>query len=574
MKDELGRRRRRHRGVTLSRRSFLAAMAGGTATCALPHLARPMAKQAEGRPPNIVLIMTDDQGYGDLGCHGNDRIKTLNLDRLASQSVEMTQFHVCPVCSPTRACLMTGRYNYRTGVVDTYMGRSMMHSDEVTIAEILGAAGYRTGIFGKWHLGDNYPLRSMDQGFHESLVHNGGGIGQPSDPPGNTYFDPVLQHNGKAVKNKGYCTDIFTDAAIRFIEQNRNRPFFAYLSTNAPHTPLQIADSYVAPYRDRGLDETTAKVYGMVTNIDDNVGRLLDKLSALNLDQNTIVIFMTDNGPQQNRYNADMRGRKGTVYQGGIRVPFFMRWTGRLKAGKKVDRIAAHIDILPTLLDASGVSKPADLSFDGASLLPLLKGEGPQWPDRTLYFQWHRGDEPELFRASAARSQRYKLVNGKELYDLVADRGERNDIAARQPDIVNRMRRGYEEWFRDVSATRGYDPPRIHLGTPFENPVILTRQDWRGPRAGWGANSVGYWEAKVARSAKYKVRLRFRAPKQSAKAHFRLHDVTLSKPLKEGATSCVFESVALNAGEARLEAWIETSEKTVGVSYVDVQRLD
>jgi arylsulfatase A-like enzyme len=573
MKHGRSTSRHQHQPNPITRREFVRIVSGGAAGLTMAPLAPAIGRLSTTNRPNIVLIMTDDQGYGDLGCHGNDKIRTPNLDHFASHSVEMTQFHVCPVCSPTRACLMTGRYNYRTGVVDTYMGRSMMHSDEVTIAEILAAAGYRTGIFGKWHLGDNYPLRSIDQGFHESLVHNGGGIGQPSDPPGNTYFDPVLQHNGKAVKKKGYCTDIFTNAAIRFIEQNRTRPFFAYLSTNAPHTPLQIADSYVAPYRAMGLDETTAKVYGMVTNIDDNIGRLLDKLTALNLNENTIVIFMTDNGPQQNRYNAGMRGRKGTVYQGGIRVPFFMRWTGSLQPGKKVDRIAAHVDILPTLLDASGVSKPADLSLDGVSLLPLLKGNGPQWPDRTLFFQWHRGDEPELFRACAARSQRYKLVNGKELYDLVVDPGERNDIAAQQPDIVNRMRKDYEEWFRDVSATRGYDPPRIHLGTRFENPVILTRQDWRGPRAGWGANSVGYWEVKVARSAQYDVRLRFRTPKQSAKAHFRLHDVTLSKPLKEGATSCVFESVALKAGDARLEAWIETGGKTIGVSYVDVTHL-
>jgi len=549
-------------------------MAAGAAAVALPSGARARGAAAGGRRPNVVLIITDDQGYGDLGHHGNDKIKSPNLDRLARQSVEFTRFYVCPVCSPTRASLMTGRYNYRTGVVDTYLGRSMMYSDEVTMAELFVGAGYCTGIFGKWHLGDNYPLRSIDQGFQESLVHKGGGIGQPSDPPGNRYFDPILQHNGRAKKYRGYCTDIFTNAAIDFIENNRNRPFFVYLSTNAPHTPLQIDEAYVAPYRAMGLDDTTAKIYGMVTNIDENVGRLLEKLRELHLEEDTILIFLTDNGPQQNRYNCGLRGRKGSVYEGGIRVPFFVRWSGTLKAGKRIDRIAAHIDVLPTLLDACGVAAPATPSTDGINLLPLLRRDSIEWRDRTLYFQWHRGDEPELYRACAAGSQRHKLVNGKELYDIIADPGEKNDIAAEHPDVVERMRKGYEEWFGNVSATRGYDPPRIYLGTRFENPVILTRQDWRGPRAGWGRNSLGHWEIKVANTGSYEIRLRFRPAEKQAEAHFRLGGTNLKKPLEKGATSCTFEPVRLEAGEGRLEAWIATADKTVGVSYVDVKRLN
>jgi len=574
MKDGNGRTEHKSLKVSLSRRDFMGLVAGGTAALGLPHLASGAGGSSGGKGPNIVLIITDDQGYGDLGCHGNNKVRTPNLDRFAKESVELSRFYVCPVCSPTRASLMTGRYNYRTGVVDTYLGRSMMHPDEVTVAELLRTAGYRTGIFGKWHLGDNYPLRSVDQGFQESLVHKGGGIGQPSDPPGNRYFDPILQDNGKAEKCRGYCTDIFTDAAMRFIEENRDRPFFVYLSTNAPHTPLQIDDAYVAPYKAKGLDGTTAKVYGMVTNIDENVGRLLDKLTALSLDEDTIVIFLTDNGPQQNRYNASMRGRKGGVYEGGIRVPFFVRWPGRLKAGKKVERIAAHIDVLPTLLDACGVPAPTGLSLDGVSLLPLLRGDSVRWRERTLYFQWHRGDKPELYRNSAARSQRYKLVNGEGLYDIIADPGERDNIAAEHPGAVSRMRKGYEEWFRDVSAARGYEPPRIHLGTRFENPVILTRQDWRGPRAGWGANSLGYWEVKVARGARYEIKLQFGRARSPEVAHLKVGGIAVSKKLKKEATSCTFESVRLEPGEARLEAWVEAGEKIVGVSYVDVKRLD
>jgi len=571
MKDVNRSKARRNRGGPLTRREFMRLTAGGAATLVLPHLARGGAASSE-KPPNVVLVITDDQGYGDLGCHGNEKIRTPNLDRLANQSVEFTHFYVCPVCSPTRASLMTGRYNYRTGVVDTYLGRSMMYPDEVTIAEILGASGYRTGIFGKWHLGDNYPLRSIDQGFQESLVHKGGGIGQPSDPPGNSYFDPILYHNGKPEKHKSYCTDVFTDAATQFIEKNREHPFFAYLSTNAPHTPLQIDEAYVSPYKAMGLDETTARVYGMVTNLDENVGRLLHRLSELDLDGNTIVIFLTDNGPQQNRYNCGMRGRKGDVYEGGIRVPLFIRWPAKLTAGRKVDRIAAHIDILPTLLDACGVGKPRGLALDGMSLLPLLRGESIVWPDRTLYFQWHRGDVPELYRNCAARSQRYKLVGENELYDILADRGEEKDVAVEHPDVVARMREGCEKWFREVSTTRGFEPPRIYLGTEFENPTTLTRQDWRGPRAGWDANSLGYWEVEIARAGNYQMKLLFERLAFQAVALFKLAEVSLSQPVRKGDSSCTFDPIRLSAGKTRLEAWVDAEGKTTGVSYLEVTR--
>ena len=529
-----------------------------------------------GRRPNVVLIITDDQGYGDLGCHGNEVIQTPNLDRMHDESVRFTQFYVCPVCSPTRSSLMTGRYNYRTGVVDTYIGRSMMFGDEVTVAEALSTHGYRTGIFGKWHLGDNYPMRAMDQGFEESLVHNGGGIGQPSDPPGNSYFDPILKRNGTPEKCAGYCTDIFADAAMRFIETNRDRPFFCYLSTNAPHSPLEVSDAYSGPYLAKGLDEKTAKTYGMITNIDDNLGRLFAKLRELDLDQNTIVIFLTDNGPcgsqGKPRYNAGFRERKGTVYEGGIHVPCFVRWPARLEAGREVDRIAAHIDVFPTLLEACGVPEPPNVQLDGKSLLPLLAGDKADWPDRTLYFQWHRGDEPELYKSCAARSQQYKLVNGEELYDLAADPGEQNDIAAQHADMVARMRAGYDAWFEDVGATRGYAPPRIHLGTPHENPVTLTRQDWRGAE-GWADKHLGYWEVRVARAGKYDVTLEFREMQSAGKALFRFNGVDLDQPLEKSASTCTFSGVPLEAGEGRLEAWIASEGKPRGVRYVIVKRL-
>jgi arylsulfatase A-like enzyme len=304
----------------------------------------------EPRRPNVLLIMTDDQGYGDLGFHGNPRIQTPNLDRFARESVRLRTFCVSPVCSPTRASLMTGRYNYRTGVVDTYLGRSLMRADETTLAEVLAAAGYRTGIFGKWHLGDNAPMRPIDQGFQRALVIKGGGIGQNSDPPGgSTYLDPILQDNGVQRKFTGYCSDVYTTAAIDFISEAGDRPFFAYLAFNGPHEPLQAPEGELATYRATDLSPSAfppfahpvqpdsmtppddiAKVYAMVTNIDRNVGRILQALTSRGLAEDTIIVFLTDNGPAKVRYNAGLRGYKGTVYEGGIRVPCYIRWPGHL----------------------------------------------------------------------------------------------------------------------------------------------------------------------------------------------------------------------------------------------------
>lgn len=553
--------------------------------------------------PNVVLMITDDQGHGDLGFHGNPKIRTPNLDRLARESVRFENFYVMPVCSPTRACLMTGRYNYRTGVVDTYLGRSLMNPDEVTLAEMLARAGYRTGIFGKWHLGDNYPLRPIDQGFGEALVLKGGGIGQPSDPPGGeSYFDPILQHNGKPVKTSGYVSDIITDAAIEFIAHNPQNPFFLYLAFNAPHAPLQVPDTYLQKYRALNLSHTEfpatghplpgkadqdmiAKVYGMVENIDDNIGRLLSKLEEFGLSRSTVVIFMTDNGPQQVRYNSGMFQRKGSVHEGGIRVPFFVRWPGQFEAGRSVDRIAAHIDITPTLLDLCGARKPASVKFDGTSLRPILRGSAVNWPDRTLYFQWHRGDAPQRYRAFAARSQQYKLVQSGgvqeglwanhpplKLFDMANDPLEFNDLASEKPEVVQRMKKGYERWFKDVTRRRDYTvPPRIHVGSTQENPTILTRQDWRGPRAGWRADSLGYWEVQVAARGAYSITLQFAALKNPASAHLLIGERRLQQTIQAGASECRFDSIELKPGPGRVEAWVSEGQETLGVRFVEVR---
>lgn len=533
-----------------------------------------MTASAQGnRRPNVVLIITDDQGFGDVGVHRNDKVRTPNMDRIAREGVRFTQFHVNPVCSPTRASLLTGRYYYRTGVVDTFLGRSMMRNEELTTAEMLAGGGYTTGIFGKWHLGDNYPMRPNDQGFADSVVIKGGGLGQPSDfPDGGSYFNPILLRNGNPERFKGYCTDIYADEALKFIERNRDKPFFLYFPTNAPHAPLEVADSDVEPYRKAGLDETTAKIYAMVTNADTNIGRILDGLKRWSLDENTIVIFMTDNGPQQKRWNAGMRGLKGTVYEGGIRVPFFVRWPAAVKPGTTVDKVAAHIDVLPTLLDACGVAPKKGVELDGRSLLPLLRNPQAQWADRTLFFQWHRGDAPELYRACAARTQRWKLVNGKELYDMDRDPAEATDVAADHPAIVAKLRTEYEKWFRDVSS-KGYDPPRIQLGTTHENPVVLTRQDWRGPRAGWDPDSLGYWEVEVAAAGEYQVEVLLLQPPSEGAVRVKLNGVEARTTVPGGKKQFTVGTVRVEKGPGRLEAEWSDSTKRVGVHQVYVRRL-
>ncbi|MSQ95638.1 MAG: arylsulfatase [Gemmataceae bacterium] len=561
--------------------------------------------QPKKKKPNVIVIMTDDQGHGDLGCHGNPVIKTPNLDKLAKKSVRMRNFYVSPVCSPTRASLLTGRYNYRTGVVDTFVGRSMMHTDEVTLAELLRALGYHTGIFGKWHLGDNYPLRAMDQGFMEALVLKGGGIGQPSDPPGGeSYFNPILQHNGKAVKKDGYCTDIFTDAAIDFISKNKDSPFFCYVAFNCPHGPLQVPKKYHDLYKNKiklgdfpkigfpiegkvPLDETE-KIYGMITNIDDNVGRLLAKLDELGIADDTIVIFLTDNGPQQPRYNSGMRGRKGSVFEGGTRVPFFVCWPAGFKGDRDIDRIAAHIDVTPTLVEACGGMMPPNRAIDGKNLLPLWKSPKIDWPDRSLFFQWHRGDVPKEYRACAVRTQKWRLVqpdgvqeNSKidptkwMLFDIENDPFETKNLAAESPAVVKRLKGEYEGWFLQMSLERGFVGPWISIGSEKENPVILTRQDWRGPQAGWTPKSIGYWDLRVEKAGIFEITATL--PTASAKGgvlHLRFPDRKYTKTVDANAKTTFIRGIDLPEGRNRFEIWIAEGESVRGMRFVEVRKIN
>jgi len=551
--------------------------------------------------PNILLIMTDDQGYGDIGAHGNPIIRTPNLDRLATEGVTLDRFYVCPVCAPTRASLMTGRYNYRTGAIDTYRGRAMMDTEEVTLAEYLRDAGYRTGIFGKWHLGDNYPMRPQDQGFQESLVHRGGGIGQPADPPDNHYTDPILYHNGEEVQAKGYCSDIYTDEAIGFIQSNKDNPFFVYLAFNCPHTPLEVPDEYFLPYRELNMTweifpqfghplmgkfdpDETSKVYGMVTNIDMNLGKLFGALKETGVEENTLVMFLTDNGPQQPRYKSGLKGRKGMVYEGGVRVPGYIRWPKGLHAGTKIEQPLAHIDVLPTFLDLCGIQPREEKPVDGRSFRSLLSDPSADWPDRNLYFQWHRGDFPELFRACAARGPRYKMTQangveegGKEyeqvfeLYDLQEDPYELKDLAKEKPEILEELKNDYRKWFEEVSASRGYEVPRVRLGSPQENPSTLTRQDWRGEHAGWREGGWGIWHAHADMAGDYDFELRFNVPlDQAGTAHLRLGDQTHTLDYPAGSENIVFKDIPLDRGNVEVEPWIDHQGEKLGPMYTVV----
>lgn len=525
---------------------------------------------AKAERPNVIVVMTDDQGYGDLGVHGNAHIRTPNIDRFAREGVQFTRFYVSPVCAPTRASLLTGRYHYRTGVIHTSRGGAKMDGEEVTVAEFLRAAGYRTGIFGKWHLGDNYPMRPSDQGFDESLVHKSGAIGEQSDKP-NSYFDPRLWHNDEPLQTSGYCTDVFFDAALAFIEENREQPFLVYLPTNAPHAPLDVSREYAEPYRAMGLNDTTARVYGMVENIDGNFGRLIAVLDRLGLRNNTLVIFLTDNGPQQDRYNAGLRARKGSAYEGGIRVPCFAQWPDGWEGARSIDRIAAHIDLLPTILDACRVPMPETPQIDGTTLLPLLNGtsSGADWPERTLFIQCHRSLQPKRYQNVSVITQGFKLVGYPgtfnqeeldtesvpptlELYDLAVDESEQVDRSSARSDVVRTLRTAYERWFEEMRASRRFRPGLIHIGSERENPTYLSRyQDGEFH----GGVSRG-WPVRIVQGGRYDVSFISEGHRGAATLAVQWAGRIVRRPLLPGEDSAGFQ---LTPGEGILDIWIEAA---------------
>jgi arylsulfatase A-like enzyme len=539
----------------------------------------------------VILVITDDQGYGDLSCHGNPVQKTPNLDELHSQSVRLDNFHVCPTCSPTRASLMTGRHCNRTGVWHTVMGRSLLRKDEVTMADVFAASGYRTGIFGKWHLGDNYPFRPGDRGFHDVLVHKGGGIGNTQDYWGNDYFDDTYFRNGKPEKFEGYCTDVWFNEAIKFIEANKDRPFFCYLPTNAPHGPFRVLDKYSRPYMGKGVKHLFC---GMIANIDENMGRLMNKLTELGVEDNTILIFMTDNGTSGGRFNPQMRGSKGSEYDGGHRVPFFIRWPGGgIGGGVDIERLTAHIDVLPTLIELCQLKEPAGVKFDGDSVVKLVTGAAEGWPDRTIITDSQRVEFPIKWHKSSVMTDRWRLVNGKELYDKKTDPGQRKDIADKHPDVVATLRTRYDNWWADTSK-RFLEYCRIIIGSDEENPSVLTSHDWHkhGP---WNQIQIrkaqkqnSFWAVEVAGDGEYEIELR-RWPREAdapitaaieggqaisaTTARLKIAGFDQTKPIPNNAKAVTFQ-VKLKAGKGKLQTWfIDEDGQSRGAYYVYVKRL-
>jgi len=566
--------------------------------------------------------MTDDQGYGDMSCHGNPYLKTPNIDQLYRESVRLTDFHVDPTCSPTRAALMTGRYSSRAGVWLTYGGRHHLRADEVTMADVFAASGYRTAIFGKWHLGDNCPYRPQDRGFQESLIHGGGVVGETPDYWGNDYFDDTYYRNGRPERADGYCTDVWFDEAIRFVEKNRERPFFVYLPTNAPHAPRNVPSEYVGPFtKNKQINPSVARFYGMIVNIDQNLGRLRRRLAELGLADKTIVMFLTDNGGTGGvrLYNARMKGSKAMVYEGGHRAACFIHWPGGdLAGGRDVDRLAAHTDLLPTLIELCDLRLPRRVEFDGTSLVPLLNGNAASWPERTLFVH-HQGrfgqritdDRPIKYKDYAAMTDRWRMV-GKELYDIKADPGQRSDAASKHPGVVTELSAAYESWWSDISERFDEYCPAI-IGSEEQPRTVLTCQDWHGEvipysqqhvRAGVQAN--GFWDLEVARGGVYRISLRrwpeevdaeigaiveqgdldvakidvnsqlYQMPSQAiraTRARLRIGDFDETRPIKSADKAITFY-IELEAGRVNLQTWLTDDKGTSwGAYYVYAERL-
>jgi arylsulfatase len=419
--------------------------------------------------PNVVFILTDDQGYGDLSCHGNPILKTPNIDRLHAEGVRFRDFHVSPTCSPTRAALMTGRHEFKNGVTHTILERERLALSATTIAQVLKRTGYTTGIFGKWHLGDEAEYQPERRGFDEVFVHGAGGIGQTyagscGDAPGNTYFDPAILHNGRFEKTKGYCTDVFFEQAMKWLTDVKGKqPFFAYIATHAPHAPLDVPPEWEKLYAGK-VPADVAKFYGMIANIDANVGKLLARLDEWDLAKSTLVIFMNDNGGTVGTkiYNAGMRGQKVTPYLGGTRASSLWRWKGTLLPAD-VDRLTAHIDFFPTLAELAGAKLSGEVAaqVEGRSLVPLLKDPAAEWAERTLVThvgRWEKGQSargkygpcsvrtPRWHMVSAAGGDKLKWV----LYDVAADPGESRDVADQHADVHRELAAYYERWWDSV----------------------------------------------------------------------------------------------------------------------------
>ncbi|WNC72818.1 arylsulfatase [Thalassotalea psychrophila] len=582
--------------------------------------------------PNIILVMTDDQGYGDFGHNNNPIVQTPVIDQLANKSIRFTDFHVDPTCSPTRAALMSGQYSLRAGVWHTVMGRHILSDKINTLPEVLKDAGYKTGMVGKWHLGDNYPFRPQDQGFDHVLMHGAGGVGQTPDYWGNTQFNDTYFLNGTPKKYNGYATDIWFDEAIDFIDKNANKadPFFLYLVTNAPHAPFRAPEKYIQPYRDLGVPETLALFYGMITSIDDNMGKLRKAMQDNNIVDNTIFIFMTDNGSVMGvqskklvsdetrsiiekklgqkipSLNYDMRGAKNSSYEGGHRVPFYISWpNGGLIEPGSIDGLSAHFDVMPTLLDLIGVDT-STLDTDGISFKSALK-QGTELPDRVLTVTTQRVLNPDPNRPYAVMQGKWRYVKASgnkdalELFDLSKDPSQTENVKDKYPEVANNMAKQYQQWWQYTTA-KGLDTTRAIIGSTHENPSRLTSHDWLAPntkqvghttgfgddkwaKKGWLGKEENFqispWKVKTAAKGLYQFTVLFHdkpankvIPRQYA--HLTINGQPYVKKLAKGATRVSFE-LPLEKQNLDIKAWFSdsknNSDKSLAAFFIYAKRI-
>ena len=457
---------------------------------------------AQHKQPNVILILTDDQGIGDMGCHGNPWIKTPNMDKFHSESVRMTDFHVSPLCTPTRAAIMTGRYPINNGTWATYKGRDALSRNAMTMADVFKTNGYQTALFGKWHLGDNYPTRPTDCGFDTAIHHLAGGIGELSDYWGNSYFDDVYYANNKPKQFEGYCTDVWFEETMKYIDKNKKDPFFIYLPLNAPHDPLIVAPEYAAPYKHlEGKEIPKANLYGMIANIDENLGKFDAFLKEQELDKNTLVIFMSDNGTRYGYdpkkklgYNKGFRGIKGSKTEGGHRVHFFIRWpNGKIEGGKDINNIAAHVDILPTLAGLCDLSIPKEMPLDGSDFSPLLLGEKTNVDNQPIFVH-NRQDwrQPKDVDETCIIQDQWRLVNGKKLYDVNADPFQTKDVSQQNAELVQELLEENAQFLLKVKKNPEYNELPIHvIGNEAQNEIKLTIQHAIGEDRGiWKPEQV------------------------------------------------------------------------------------
>ncbi|MFY0626577.1 MAG: arylsulfatase [Reichenbachiella sp.] len=472
------------------------------------------------KAPNVILILTDDQGYGDLSCHGNKYLNTPNIDRLYEESVRFTDFHVDPTCAPTRAALMTGKYSHHAGVWHTVSGGNHLRATEVTMADIFKEAGYQTALFGKWHLGSNYPYRPMDRGFDEWLGQGDGGTGTTDDWFDNDRVNDYYWHNGEREKVDGYAPDVFYNAAIDFITENKEneKPFFIYLPTYIPHGPHSVPDETWAKNNNPDVKESVSYFFAGIKRVDQNIGRLRNELEQSGLSDNTIVIFMSDNGGTDGvrLYNAGMRGRKAQVYEGGHRVPFFVHWpNGNLKQGKDVTDLTAHIDLLPTLVEMCGLSSDyRNTAYDGRSFMKQLYDPELELSSRTLFVENQRTFKPVPWQETAGMTGDWRLVDNKELYNIKVDPAQKNNVIANNSEIANQIRLAYEKYWSLVTPG-DRDEPQFVLGHAEDPETYLTSSDWYLPNVPWnhaqianGSPIDGSWNISVSKKGIYRFELR------------------------------------------------------------------